>query len=557
MEVLWRPALAPGLNSLIPFLNAPYSKPRPGREVLKKGETFIEGGRPLLCDILWERDVTVKLRDGVSLYLDIFRPADVQAKIPAILAWSPYGKGIPQEPPPGVLREWVSGLQKFEGPDPAYWCAQGYAVVNVDTRGAFNSEGDIHFWGPVDARDGYEVIEWIASLPWCNGNVGMCGNSWLAISQWFIAAENPPHLRAIAPWEGLNDLYRHDVVRGGIPNTGFCELIIRSLKGNNNVEDIPRMVERYPLMNSYWESKRADLSKVKTPAYVVASWSNDLHTLGSLEGFRLIQSEKKWLRVHNTHEWQDFYSPENTEDLRRFFDFFLKGMDNGWENTPKIRLSILDPSGNDLVNREEEDWPVKVSYTKLYLDAKRSSLSLEPPSERASLSYLPLDERGKAVFTYVFPTDAEVIGYIKLKLFVEVRDADDADLFALLEKCDPYGNPLHPPAGPFVYYGPHGRLRLSHRTLDERLSSEWFPVHSHREEKKIKEGDIVSCEIPLWPTGMRWRKGEILKLTICGFNPIPFHLSQVPPLKTLNKGLHVIHTGGEFQSFIYLPIKYL
>jgi len=238
-----------------------------------------------------------------------------------------------------------------------------------------------------------------------------------------------------------------------------------------------------------------------------------------------------------------------------FFDFFLKGMDNGWENTPKIRLSILDPSGNDLVNREEEDWPVKVSYTKLYLDAKRSSLSLEPPSERASLSYLPLDERGKAVFTYVFPTDAEVIGYIKLKLFVEVRDADDADLFALLEKCDPYGNPLHPPAGPFVYYGPHGRLRLSHRTLDERLSSEWFPVHSHREEKKIKEGDIVSCEIPLWPTGMRWRKGEILKLTICGFNPIPFHLSQVPPLKTLNKGLHVIHTGGEFQSFILFTNK--
>jgi len=101
MEVLWRPALAPGLNSLIPFLNAPYSKPRPGREVLKRGETFIEGGRPLLCDILWERDVTVKLRDGVSLYLDIFRPADFRRKFQLFWPGALMGKGFLKNLRPG------------------------------------------------------------------------------------------------------------------------------------------------------------------------------------------------------------------------------------------------------------------------------------------------------------------------------------------------------------------------------------------------------------------------------------------------------------------------
>ncbi len=95
----------------------------------------------------------------------------------------------------GVPEGALSPGAKFEGPDPAYWCHHGYAVINPDSRGVGNSEGDIAFWGTGDGEDGYDLIEWVAAQEWCNGRVGMAGNSWLAIAQWYIAAETTtaPH----------------------------------------------------------------------------------------------------------------------------------------------------------------------------------------------------------------------------------------------------------------------------------------------------------------------------------------------------------------------------
>ena len=323
IEVIFRKAAPPDTPVPPPFRQIHYEGLKPGTTTLSKGTVLIEGGFPLPCDIVWERDVPVPLHDGIIIYIDFFRPAD-GSDIPAILSWSPYGKSVPQGPPIGVSTGTVSGLQKFEGPDPAYWCTCGYAVANVDARGAYGSQGDIHFWGAVEARDGYDVIEWVASQEWCNGKVGLSGNSWLAIVQWFIAQEHPPHLAAIAPWEGVSDLYRQDILRGGILNIGFNEMVTSTMRGQNRVEDLPAMSQKYPLMNAYWEDKSAKLKKINVPAYVVASWSNDLHTLGTLEGFRRISSKEKWLRVHNSHEWADYYEPENVDDLRRFFDRYLK-----------------------------------------------------------------------------------------------------------------------------------------------------------------------------------------------------------------------------------------
>ena len=141
--------------------------------VLKKGSIRREGTRPLPWDILMERDVPVKLRDGVTIYTDVFRPVSGEA-YPAILAWSPYGKevggqmldDVPMRS--GVAKSATSGLEKFEGPDPAYWVAHGYAVVNPDKRGAYMSEGNLLYWGHGDALDGCDLIEWIASQKSCN-----------------------------------------------------------------------------------------------------------------------------------------------------------------------------------------------------------------------------------------------------------------------------------------------------------------------------------------------------------------------------------------------------
>jgi putative CocE/NonD family hydrolase len=104
-------------------------------------------------------------------------------------------------------------------------------VINIDARGAGDSEGDIRWWGSSEGRDGHDAIEELARLPWSNGKIGMAGNSWLAMSQYFVAAEQPRHLAAIAPLEGASDPYREDSFRGGIPGAVFARFIAGILPG--------------------------------------------------------------------------------------------------------------------------------------------------------------------------------------------------------------------------------------------------------------------------------------------------------------------------------------
>jgi len=161
-EVIFRKA-AP-----IDVPEARYPGFSPGVTTLAKGTVIQKGALPLPCDILFERDVAVRLRDGTVIYTDIFRPIDA-VNLPAIVAWSPYGKeggtALLDDFPfrAGVPKSAVSGLQKWEGPDPAYWCHHGYAIVNPDARGAFASNGDIRFWGTQEGRDGFDFIEWVAA----------------------------------------------------------------------------------------------------------------------------------------------------------------------------------------------------------------------------------------------------------------------------------------------------------------------------------------------------------------------------------------------------------
>jgi len=203
--------------------------------------------------MLWERDVAVVMRDGTRLYTDIFKPADATGSMPTLLAWNPYGKlsgswslaDLPFNS--GVPKSATTGWESFEAPDPGYWCAQGYAVVTPDIRGVFKSEGNYRFWGAEAALDGYDFIEWIGRQPWSNGKVGMTGNSQLAIMQWFIAATRPPCLAAIAPWEGLIDMYRNDFMNGGIADPLFNDYVLKSIYGEGMIEDISAMCERFPL----------------------------------------------------------------------------------------------------------------------------------------------------------------------------------------------------------------------------------------------------------------------------------------------------------------------
>lgn len=169
-----------------------------------------------------ERDVGVSMSDGIKIYIDIFRP-EKEGKHPVLISWGPYGKKTrsPIYPLVADVRHDISEYTNFEAADPVYWCAQGYIIINPDPRGSWNSEGDLTFFSDQEARDCADLIEWAGTQTWSNGKVGMYGVSYLAWSQWRVAALNPPHLAAINPWEGVSDFYRELCFHGGIPETTF------------------------------------------------------------------------------------------------------------------------------------------------------------------------------------------------------------------------------------------------------------------------------------------------------------------------------------------------
>ena len=151
--------------------------------------------------VIVERDVAVPMRDGVTLRVDVFRPA-TDEPVAVLLCAHPYGK---DNTPPrrrhgyGIPRQYRvltqssafshSAWTSWEAPDPAHWVSRGYAVINADLRGWGHSEGEGELFSEQEGRDGHDLVEWAAAQPWSTGRVGMTGVSYLAISQWAVAAE--------------------------------------------------------------------------------------------------------------------------------------------------------------------------------------------------------------------------------------------------------------------------------------------------------------------------------------------------------------------------------
>jgi hypothetical protein len=259
--------------------------------------------------------------------------------------------------------------------------------------------------------------------------------------------------------------------------------------------------------------------------------------------------------VNITNEWYDQYTPANQEDLLRFFDHYLKGSDNGWEQTPRVRVSIMDPgvAGQDKQNVAYDAWPLPgTSYRKLYLDGASASLSTSAPAGPGSVSYAAT---GETSFTLRFTEDTQIVGHLMARLYVEAQGADDLDLFVLVEKLDADGTPLVPSALAATYFplpppGPPGRQRASLRGLDSAKSTDFLPVHAFTTPQKLGAGEVVPVDIAIMPTALRWHAGQTLKLTISGTYVRGSGLS----LATINQGTHVIHTGGERASYLQVPV---
>ena len=514
-----------------------------------------------------ERDVRVDLRGGVHVYADIFRPED-EAPAPPLIAWGPYGKHSPIQLPTyrpngGVAPGQLSRYTAFEAPDPVFWVNHGYVVINVDMPGTWYSGGQATFISPEEAQYGYDFVEWAAAQSWSNAKVGLSGVSYLTICQWTIAATNPPHLAAINPWEGWTDTYREVVRHGGIPETNFWPSMCQAWGyGTNTVEDLMRETAEHPFFDSFWASKAPDLGKITVPAYVVASYSDQgMHTRGTFEGFKRIGSQQKWLDAHGRKKWGYYYSEEALSRQLSFFDHFLKGKQTDVLDWPRVRYEVRERPYVGKVRTSTAWPPPETELLSLHLNAKASSLRSQLTPTVASVSYDSEQTgraRRRATFDMRFTEATELVGGMRLKLWVSTEDGHDMDVFVALQKLDVYGDVVGFPYYSVFEDGPValGWLRASHRELDESRSTPLQPVLAHQRELPLRPGEIVPIEVEILPSATRFEAGETLRVVIQGKDiyryPRPLMLTYHDA--SVNRGLHSIHTGGHYDSQLTVPV---
>jgi hypothetical protein len=523
-----------------------------------------------MTSIAIEADLAVPMRDGVRLFANLFKPK-TDRPYPVIMSVTPYGKDkLPDRLATFFMR--LSGvkfgklnfsqLTGFESPDPVYWVQQGYAVLQADARGMHKSEGHAGILRQQDAEDYYDLIEWAGSQPWCTGRVGLLGVSYLCMSQWYAAALKPPHLCAMVPWEGVTDLYRELAFHGGIPETKFVPVwsSMRLKRGRNRrfppAEDFLAQREAHPLDDAYWASKRPVLENIDVPALVCANWSDHgLHTRGSIEGFERISSRQKWLFTHGRKKWETFYGEEALNWQKRFLDHFLRDLDNGFDREQKIRLEVRKGYYRQEV-RSEQTWPLpSVQSAPLYLCANTGTLQSEPVASEGKVQYQPQKRNSRAAFSVRFEQAVELVGGMRLKLWVSTSEGDDLDLFVVLRKLDSSGREVY--FSGFNGYERDGLakgwLRTSHRELDTTRSTPLRPWHSHAHIQKLRPADVVPVEIEIWPSATLFEAGSSLQLTIQGRDAARYPAFGHREL--VNRGLHTIFTGGTYDSCLAIPLN--
>jgi predicted acyl esterase len=542
----------------------PWHRPGALRYALTRLHRFIrptvEIFDPPEGSVIVDSDVAVTTRDGTVLRVNVYRPVG-EGPFPVLLCAHPYGKGnLPQRIPfqYRVLRQTsavrFSSLTSWEAPDPAWWTAEGFVVVNCDLRGSGTSEGVGRLLSDQEGEDAHDLVEWAAAQPWSTGSVGMIGVSYLAISQWNAAAHKPPHLRAIVPWEGMTDPYRDLLRPGGIQEVGFVKMWARGLRNSRLTYDVARMNTGHPVRDEFWESVTPDLGAIDVPALICGSFSdNNLHSRGSVRGFQQISSTERHLYTHRGGKWATFYSDDARRAQLAFLNRHLRAGDD--VALPPVRLEVRESRDEIVEVRDEDTWPLRsTQWTPRYLGG--AGLTSTAQLLRGNITF---DSRtGGVRFGWTVPEDIELTGPMALRLFVSMADADDVDLFVGIEKWR--GTTYVPYEGSYGFGRDRvttGWLKASMRELDEAASAPHDPVPTYRNPQPLHPGQVVQVDIPLGPSSTLFRAGEQLRLVVAGRwlwprNPLT---GQMPAAFAPGpRGRCTLHWGQGREPRLLLPV---
>ncbi len=547
-----------------------------------------------------EKHVAIPVSDGLQLRANVFRP-DAPGRFPVIMTMGSYGKdvhfadGYPMpwkallEVYPGICDGSSGRWLRWEVADPERWVPDGYVLVVVDSRGSGMSPGYLDPFSPRETQDYHDAIEWAGVQDWSNGKVGLLGISYLSIKQWQVAALQPPHLKAICPWEGCCDIYREWSHHGGIlaeqfPTEWIPRQVLPNQHGNaathhkdrdtgerttgpaipeailaGSRADHPADLLRHPLEDEWYRQRTPRFDRIEVPLLSAGNWGGlGLHLRGNIEGWDRAASKEKWLSIHIGTHFESFYLPRYIEMQKKFFAHYLKDEANGWSDQPPIRLEIRGPHG--ATERAEQEWPLaRTQWTKLYFDAGQRTLSPAAPKAEIEVSY---DTQGEGIdfTTAPFASETEFTGPLMARLWVSSSTAD-LDIFATLRMFDPEGKEVIFTGASEKVPVTRGWLRASHRKLDPALSRPDRPWHAHDEIQKLTPRKVYALDVEIWPTSIVCLPGYRLMLTIAGkdfqFPGLPGRMTHNHPQDRRPEEFHGtgrIVSGPGHESYLLMPL---
>jgi putative CocE/NonD family hydrolase len=574
------------------------------------------------------------LSSGTRLAYDLILPArkgvPATERLPVLFKYTPYlrtftifdknGKNIIadlfdlgwKERVMLKIRYWLSDEGRFM--DPLFrtrWLKgmirHGYAVIVVERPGTGASFGRLNPSFEAGAREVDEILNWIASQQWCNGNIGMYGDSWQGQIQLSAASTGNPHLKAIFPASTWLDNYSSSLYPGGVYNKAFGAFFTWSQRFlNSDVitpvdrdqdgkllalarlerreatvgEKFTEVFKQYryrdsttPEGYSIWLDSMAHppfmtrVNQARVPVYMVAGWY-DLFARDMFILYANLSVPKRLLvrpLDHSSIEKNQFDLDFGVE-AHRWFDYWLKGIDNGIMEEPPIHYYVIGASAKETWNRADQ-WPLrKVEMKNFYFG---STLLQEPPSASDTRDAYRVDysttsgnlSRWTAVnwghkypdmrsndakaLTYTtapLESSPQVVGHPVVHVWLRA-DAPDLDLFVYLEEVDEDGNSK---------YVTEGNLRASHRALGKAtFENLGLPWHNHfqRELKPIPSEEPVELVLDLLPTAYQFSKGRRIRIAVTFADADNFDTPVIDPAPQVQ-----VMRDKKHPSFVQLPL---
>jgi len=547
------------------------------------GSRAAEQASEAVYSVKHEVKVPVPMRDGVELAAEIYRP-DAPGKFPALM----------------LLRYFRGGHQSARG---EFFAQRGYAVALVDCRGRYDSEGT---WTPYvnDPQDGYDAQQWLGSQPWCDGKIGTFGLSYNAFTSYMAAPLEGAHLKCIFARSGQQTNFGHLYNDGVMQLNVIFEFGLHTKQGSQTQRIFPAdhpHYRRLPLIDAvddfagvqhvkdwfqhcryddYWKAYgvKEKYPRITAPAYFITGWYDNLlrENWRNFTGFReqggseAARNGSKILVGNWAHGGSSGY-PGLLELQLRWYDHWLKGIQNGIDREPPVKIYVMGRNQW----RDENEWPLaRTQFTRFYLHSKGHANSVRGDGTLAATP-CPADSTPDR-FVYDPENPVYTLGG-QISTHNDVRGAKDRR--SVQERDDVLVYSTEPLADDLEVTGPvELEIHFASSAVDTDFTATLTDVHpdgtaihicegirgvtfreSLEEPSRIEPGKIYPLAISLWETSMVFKAGHRIRLEVSSSNFPRYARNQNTglPLGTsalIEKAQQTVYHDAGRPSCLILPV---